>query len=614
MVNVRGIGTRTSHDAASEPMWLRGSLVSAVVVLAAGAVSLLTASLLGYSTLRAAADLLSGDGAAEDFSEAIHAALAARLRLSSLGLFVVAGVVGWRRRDIARMLLTCRDLAHDAGQSLKSMWAEDGVTLVAVAAMTLVGAAIRLANLDQPVRGDEAWTTLSNILQSVPTIVSGYYDVNDHILYCLITHVGTSLFGPAPWVIRLPSLLIGIATIPLAYVVTRALWNRDAALFGAAFVASSGLLILYSTAARGYSFIIAFSFATLLFGSYAVRRRTAAAWLVISVLNALGLLTIPTMVVPIAVTYAWLLGSLVAVRSPVSDYRYLATSIALTATLAALFYLPAFIRVDMQQVMANARSLYPALPGESAAGYASRKLGMLWHGCCEGLPAVVPYLVIGSAAVSIFIHRRASRDPLPLGLVGAVAVVVLAVVAPTMLTPRLALFLLVVCYLAAAATWGWALRALVERLAPRAAAAVPVTAVLVATAFAANVYRTNAVRLSPEGNPLPHAEVIAGHVVGAMAPGDVVARLSSTPGGSSVAYYLLLAGIDPSIADADLATLVPDGTVSRAFLLSGTPDAAEVALETRRLAELGFSEPRLVHIFPDSLRHLDTVYLFEASR
>jgi len=129
-------------------------------------------------------------------------------------------------------------------------------------AIILAGAVIRIFNITrESLWYDElfpVWASrlpLNELLVEVPAS-------RHPPLYYLIGHVWFSL-GTSDFWIRMLSWAAGVATIWLAYLVGRELYNRRAGLWAAALAASSSYLYWYSREASDYSLLIAVSTASL---------------------------------------------------------------------------------------------------------------------------------------------------------------------------------------------------------------------------------------------------------------------------------------------------------------------------------------------------------------
>ncbi len=77
----------------------------------------------------------------------------------------------------------------------------------------------------------------------------------------------SKIFGTSEIAIRLPFVLMGIACIPLMYIVTKIWFNRTAGIFAASIIAVSQYTIYYSILARPYIFGLFFVLLTLVYWS-----------------------------------------------------------------------------------------------------------------------------------------------------------------------------------------------------------------------------------------------------------------------------------------------------------------------------------------------------------
>src|SRR5262245_27956602 len=180
--------------------------------------------------------------------------------------------------------------------------------------------------LGQPMRYDESITYLLFVRRPWADALSLYTYPNNHVFHTLLAKASVSVFGDAPWAIRLPAFLAGVLVIPAAYVATRALYGARAALMAAAIVASSGALTLYSTNARGYSLIVLAFLLLVVISARLVSGGASSLWFSFAVVAALGLWTVPTMMFPVGTMAVWLALSLLIERRG-NELRRLATAL-----------------------------------------------------------------------------------------------------------------------------------------------------------------------------------------------------------------------------------------------------------------------------------------------
>jgi hypothetical protein len=229
----------------------------------------------------------------------------------------------------------------------------DRAELVALALITALGALCRLAALRQPMRYDEAAAWFGFIGQPWSTILTQYPTPNNHVFFSLLAKVTSSIAPYQSWAIRLPALLPGIAIIPATWAVGRRLGDRSTALLGAALVAGSMPLVLYSTNARGHSLVVLGGLGLVLLGDrLRARPQWLSGWIAFVVIAAFGLWTAPLMIYSIAAVSIWV--GLHALRSGSRSLllRLVLADVAALA-LAWLLYLPIIRLAGLDAILAN---------------------------------------------------------------------------------------------------------------------------------------------------------------------------------------------------------------------------------------------------------------------
>jgi hypothetical protein len=230
------------------------------------------------------------------------------------------------------------------------------VHVAACIALMLFAIVIRLVHINQPMRGDEAWTFMEFVLRPISDVMSNYTIPNNHILHTLLVKFSTAIFGNAEWAIRLPVFIAGVLLVPATYVAARALTDRNAALFAAALVAALPGVVLYSTNARGYSMIcLAFMVLIILANAQADADSTRR-WIGFAVVVALGAYTIPVMLYPAGVVCLWLLMERWR-RQGIEGLRRLiprmTAALVLTGVLTLLVYAPVLLRSGPESLVGN---------------------------------------------------------------------------------------------------------------------------------------------------------------------------------------------------------------------------------------------------------------------
>jgi mannosyltransferase len=116
-----------------------------------------------------------------------------------------------------------------------------------------VGLILRLISLNQSLWLDEATTALVAKM-SLNDIFIKFLPGDFHPpLFYLIEKYWTATFGYSEIALRTPSILFGLGTIFIVYLIAKNIFNKRVALLSATLISTSGLSIYYSQEARMYS-------------------------------------------------------------------------------------------------------------------------------------------------------------------------------------------------------------------------------------------------------------------------------------------------------------------------------------------------------------------------
>lgn len=323
-----------------------------------------------------------------------------RTRLGGLALLVSAGVLAL---DPGRMW---RDLVGSLRAAIRP---RERWHLLALAAIVLLGLAVRLEFLGLAMRYDESVTFLTFASQHLSVALASYPFPNNHFLNTLLIHFAWRAFGNHPEVIRLPALVAGVALVPAMYVAGRMLYDQTVGLVAAALTVPSGVLIEYSVNARGYTLVSLATVVLIPLGLYALTRRSGAAWVLWATVAALGLWSVPTMVYGLAIVAFWIL--LVALLDVPRAGRLLAVvslenALLVTAGIAWVLYQPAWGQYGFNY---NEATVPP--------GFVEH----VWNAFGLGY-GPLRWLFAAAALAAVALHRQVARTRAPLWL--AIAVVV----------------------------------------------------------------------------------------------------------------------------------------------------------------------------------------------
>lgn len=141
---------------------------------------------------------------------------------------------------------------NDGGPSLRT-------AILVMIVLSTVGFALRLWNLNSDLWIDEVLTLLDFVRQPFGQMITSFPSQNQHMLYSVLAHASTGIFGESAWSFRLPAVMFGIGSIWALFLLCRRLLGIREALFAAALITFSYHNIWFSQNARGYTGILFFT-------------------------------------------------------------------------------------------------------------------------------------------------------------------------------------------------------------------------------------------------------------------------------------------------------------------------------------------------------------------
>ncbi len=290
--------------------------------------------------------------------------------------------------------------------------------LAGVLALISLAVVFRMENANSPMKHDEAYTYIT-FSRSLFSAITDYSKPNNHILHTILVFLSTKIFGKGAWVVRLPALLAGVLLVPASYWLASRLYDRWTALGTAFLVAWFPPLVAYSNDARGYTMVALFALLTLALGDHVRKEKNLFFWVLISLFSALGLYTIPTMLYPFGVLFAWLfLENQVYGPGPYCTKKeflkyWLAAGLG-AAVLTALFYTPVLIYTGPEKLFAN--DMLAPVPWKDLLVTVSARIQGTWVEWTTQVPmAVVIVLEIGWV-LSLVFHFKLAKARIPLQL------------------------------------------------------------------------------------------------------------------------------------------------------------------------------------------------------
>jgi len=222
----------------------------------------------------------------------------------------------------------------------------------------IIGFGIRSYYLSQPMRYDESVTFLEFVNGNLQSLF--YYPYpNNHVLHTLFVKFVTLVLGANPISIRLTAFLAGIGCIPLIFSLCRQ--QKQSGIFAALAISVFPYLVFYSTNARGYTLLVLLTLLLTSVGPQAVKTPSNAGAILISLIASLGILTMPSMLYPIAGLYFWLVISLLIHKRDfkIIFYKFIIPCGLFTGIFSLILYTPVMIASHGIETIINNSYLKP---------------------------------------------------------------------------------------------------------------------------------------------------------------------------------------------------------------------------------------------------------------
>lgn len=145
--------------------------------------------------------------------------------------------------------------------------------------LTFLGLVVRIPGLDGDLWIDEIANLESSMRRPLLEIVSTYQSANQHVLYSILAHLCISLLGESSIALRLPALVMGVATVPAMYFLARSVAVQREALAATFLIAVSYHHAYFSQSARGYAGLLLFTVLSTAFLINAMRSAKVSCWI-----------------------------------------------------------------------------------------------------------------------------------------------------------------------------------------------------------------------------------------------------------------------------------------------------------------------------------------------
>ncbi len=447
------------------------------------------------------------------------------------------------------------------------------IGLLAVCALGLV---LRALHLAIPMRYDETVTYVVYASQGWDFAISAYDTPNNHVFHTLLVGWLTDWFGGTPAVIRLPAFFAGCMLIPIAAWVGRQAHGKEAGLIAATVVATSPVLIEYSTNARGYTLLALCTLLGIGIGQRLLKRRSTLMWMLWVEVGVIGFFTLPTMVLPWAGITLWLGGNMALSSEEVASKRRglgaLAASTALVLGISAALYYRIIANAGLDALTGNR-----FVQAEPLAQFVAAAPIALWETLTHwsrGIPWPLALAAAGLIGAATVLRRKEHRLSLPLALTVGALFVMLG--KRNWGEPRIWLWVVPLLGIAV----GIGATELARRWRARHELDVIVGASTVwAVAMSLTLFVARPVYSSLETGAFPEAETVVQGMREYFRPGDFV--LSDFVSGEPLRYYVELYGLGRGVSDDGVAA------VQRSWIVRNRSEPIRVQRLNERVARMG---------------------------
>jgi 4-amino-4-deoxy-L-arabinose transferase-like glycosyltransferase len=536
-------------------------LLLAVLFLGAFGFFVLGISFLSCELVKPSIDALAPDGKSEQFNCALFEQIVIRARLIGIVLIVLSGVLyGLRKKvwEYTRAVLNAFShlLPGLTKQFSEAVRKEEKMHLYALFIILITAFVVRLFFLFQPIRYDEAFTFINFASKPLYRGLSDYSYPNNHLFHTLLVHISHLMFGNQPWILRLPVFCAGILTVAASYIVMRIFFDKYTALLTAGFVASSPVLILYSTNARGYMVLCLIFLMLCALATYLIQTGDKAAWFMFALLSALGFYTIPIMLYPFGIVVMWLCLSIIYQKKQVNRtlfIRGLISTVICTIIVTFLLYVPVFIVSGFESIGVNR-----FVVSKSWSYYVAQffpYLTSVWKHWNKDIPIGISLLCVVGVIIGLLFRKRMTFFRVPLVLAAVLWCLPLLTLQRVMPPDRVWLFLLPLYFGCASVGMSCCIHHITSKIACPVrykSALCLLVPVVLSLWLSYNCIQRRSVYYSRETGTLRDAEQITLFMKGYLKTGDKIVAVC--PSDSPLNYYFTEYDVPVSYLSSDFDT------------------------------------------------------------
>jgi len=396
-----------------------------------------------------------------------------------------------------------------------------------------IGIVVRGYFLSQPMRYDESYTFLNFVNKGFLNLF--YYSApNNHILHTLMVKLSTLIWGSHPASIRFPSFLAGLGSIPLTLGLCRQLSLRRSGILASIAMSVAPYMILYSTMARGYSLLVFLTLALALAGLRLVSNPVLANSLLVSLVAALGMFTMPSMLFPMAGVYLWIACCSLFRGLPIGKvFRKIIIPVCLmTILLTTIFYTPTIvISGGIEPIVAN--KFVRPLSWDVFRARVYPHFSAVFSDFLRDVPPLAVLVGVFLLGTGLFAQNRERNWTflllLPAMLMGAMTIFIIQHAIPFVRT-----WIYILPFVFIATDFGF--EYLIKYLPAKFDTLLRVMLVVLTSSFVLSLVSRNAIAAYPDTGSFPEASAVARFLKPTLTKGDAV--IARVPADSPTYFYL----------------------------------------------------------------------------
>ena len=434
--------------------------ITVLLLMMLGIALLTSAWLIPFDAVKPHIDALSLKDSVNFFTFSYYNKIILIINFVGFAVFAIGSMLFVLRKRVSRrieeLLISFPGKIRDI---LRCLWKlrEDKPYIAVLFGIIVLSSLIRLVFLFAPIRYDEAYTFLHYASRPLYILISNYSTPNNHVFHTLLVHIMYHIFGSHVWAFRLPAFIAGTLLVPISYIVGYMFYGKRTALLSACLVASSSILIEYSTNARGYSIISLIFLIIITLGAYISRENNWVAWSLFVICSAIGFYTIPVMLYPFGIVIMWFFLMIIFGQiNPLYVSQFIKTifiSCFAVLFVTMILYMPIVIASGIDSLISN--RFVQSLSWWDFSKRIGGSLLKTWYQWNRDIPSIIGFVLAGGFIASFLFQKKKANHSSLLVFAAIIWCSILLTIQRVVPYPRVWMFLLPLYFILASAGVEW---------------------------------------------------------------------------------------------------------------------------------------------------------------